>query len=327
MPFYTVFALDVSGSMKGNKMEQLKKAVLLYIEISEKIGLQEKIAIVTFGGDTSVKSSFTTNYSSLKRVVQGLTASGGTPMGDGLAFCLKEISEHATFFKIGNTMILPRIILLTDGEPDNKEEALSISKSLGTLRFPITAMGVSGCDTRTMSSIAQLSGGVFLMINEIDKLVEQFLQQLFLLLFIMEMQNQLEDLYNTRVIKSYLEDRMNRRVSDEEVELFILYLQAIVVVDNSQPDPPRVNNTTQSSKITMVVVSGRMRSPGFEVDLLWTIKELKEQIERQFFNKQSINSLSIGGVPCHMNELVNSYNVSQGDTINVTLKVKGGINK
>jgi len=311
----------------------LKKAVLIYIEISEKIGLQEKIALVTFGSNTGVKCNFSTNYTNLKRIVQGLKAGGSTPMGDGLAYCLKEITDNGAIFRIGNTTILPRIILLTDGEPDNKDETITIAQNLGRLRFPITAMGVEGCNGQVMRNIAKQSNGVFIMIHEIDKLVEQFLQQIFLLLFIIEMQDQLENMYNKLVIKAYLEDRMNRAVSNDEVELFILFLQAIVVSEQSNDNSPRTlpssnnnnrSNNNNNTSISMVVINGVTRR-SMEVDLYWTIEQLMRQIERQVTNDAKVQSIQIGGVICNKSALVNSYNPDDGDSIQVTLKVKGGL--
>jgi len=302
----------------------------LYIELSEKIGLQEKLAIITFGKDTGVKCSFTTNYSLLKRVVLALKADGGTPMGEGLAYALKEITDNGTIFKVGSTLILPRIILLTDGEPDNKTEAIQIAQSLGTLRFPITAMGVSGCNVNVMKSIAEKSGGVFLMITQIDRLVEQFLNQLFLLLFIIEMQNQLENLFDNLVIRSYLEDRQGRTVSDEEVELFKLFLQAIVVTEEQEnrPQPrPKVNKPIKDTNNQIIKMKVRSAdvvfSNNFDVNLYWTVGELINRIE-QTLRTEKIQNLQIGYSQCDKMRRVREYHPDPGDTITITFQVHGG---
>jgi len=188
----------------------------------------------------------------LNTQVNGLSANGGTPMAEGLLAAIKDITENAVPIQIADITIVPRIILVTDGEPDNEQQALVVAGTLGKLSFPITAMGVEGCKVTVMKSIASISGGVFLMINEIDKLVEQFLTQLFLILFIIEMQNQLENLYDTLLVKDYLEKKYNRRVSQEEVELFILILKSIVRSD----DRPRrqLPPSTNTNRTTPLIV-------------------------------------------------------------------------
>jgi len=234
--------LDVSGSMDGNPLNEMIRAVTAYINCSERLGFQERIAIVIFGQESSVRCSLTTDYAKLKLVVAGLKAGGSTPMDIGLALAFKELVESGRILNIGCITIFPRIILLTDGEPNDYPKTLSHAQSLGELSFPISAMGVSGCNEEKMRRIAEASGGCFMMVNEIDKLVDQFVTQIMLIVFVMEMQDRIEQLFNKYALKSYLEEKMQKTVSDEEVEMFILFLRSIVRVQEEIEDVPKKYN-------------------------------------------------------------------------------------
>jgi len=218
-----------------------------YITLTEQLNLSERIAIITFGQNTRVMCSLTSDYASLRNLIKGLNSGGSTPMAEGLALAFKEVLDNGNVFAIGEITIQPRIILLTDGEPDNKDKAIEVAKNLGTLNFPISAMGVSGCNQQTMRTIAETSGGIFLMVNQIDKLVEQFLTQIYLILFVIDMQNRIEEMFNKYFLKQYLEEKLGRNVSEEELDLFIIYLHSIVRLDQNVRRPSVSNSTPLQS--------------------------------------------------------------------------------
>ena len=87
--------------MAGVPINELKKAVLAFIALIERLDLGERIALVEFGNDTKVICSFTNNYDHLKRLIRGLRANGGTPMGRGLAYCLRELAERGRAVSFG----------------------------------------------------------------------------------------------------------------------------------------------------------------------------------------------------------------------------------
>jgi len=243
----TIFVLDVSASMAGESLREMIRAVTAYIEFSARIDMSERIAIVTFGQETRVRCSLTTDYSRVKSVVSNLSAGGSTPMGEGLALAFKEFVESGRIFKIGSVIILPRIILLTDGEPNDYEETLKVAYSLGQLSFPISAMGVTSCNEVKMKSIAIASGGTFMMVHQIDKLVDQFLTQLMLILFILEMRDRIEQLFNKVALKQYLEEKLGRSVSESELEEFILFLKSIVRIQEGEENNTNTNRQQQRS--------------------------------------------------------------------------------
>ncbi len=104
-----VFVLDVSGSMEGNKIDQLKLAVKdLSKKLLDKGGF--KIALVNYSGAATVGVEFTQDYATVEAYVDTLEAKGATFTQAGLA-AAKELlqAEDAESKKV--------IILISDGTP------------------------------------------------------------------------------------------------------------------------------------------------------------------------------------------------------------------
>ena len=86
--YHILLVLDVSGSMSGTPMTQMKKACNNFIDDILTQEPDAGIGIVTFASNvtdyTFSGSYFTSNRSSLRSVISGLSASGGTAMNAGL---------------------------------------------------------------------------------------------------------------------------------------------------------------------------------------------------------------------------------------------------
>lgn len=117
-PNHTVFCLDVSGSMSGSGLRELKDAMyyILDYEQASKDNLQfsdnDKISIVTF--NDSVVRIFPTKYGSeaddIIRNISYLEAGGGTNIYDPTIEALKILKET------NSDEYTKSIILMTDGE-------------------------------------------------------------------------------------------------------------------------------------------------------------------------------------------------------------------
>lgn len=236
----SILCLDTSGSMAGSSLKQLQEAVISFLDINEK--LHCRCAIVEFGGRTGVRVPLTENYIQLRSVVKNLVANGGTPMAEGLIHSLKELAEHGRVLSIGPVQLMPRLILMTDGEwpyyffypnfiqgqPDKEEEVLQVAAAFGQMGFPIACVGVSGCNVNLMTKIAALTGGMFTYANRIDDLTIFFLKQIYLTMYIVEFAESLEQLYSREVLRTYMRQKFGVEMNDKELDLFIVYLNSLV---------------------------------------------------------------------------------------------------
>jgi len=122
-----VFALDSSGSMKGDKIGTCKRAgvALAYNAIKEK----DKVGLIVFGKEITTEIPPTKDFSTLLKAITGITASSETD----LALMLRKAIE---LFPPGN--ITKHLLILTDALPtrgDSPEEkaldAVAIAKAAG----------------------------------------------------------------------------------------------------------------------------------------------------------------------------------------------------
>jgi len=236
----TIFCLDTSGSMAGTRIQELKTAVVKCIEVAAQLQLGEKFGVVSFGSSTGLQRPLTNNYQLVINTVKNLSAGGGTPMGKGLTAALQELT-NGRILQIGSLQLRPRLILMTDGEPDDKNEVLAIAKIFGDHNIPIACVGVSGCNQQLMKQIAALSGGMFVYASEVDELVLFFLEQIILTFYIAEFAEKLEELFSREVLRQYMKDKTGHEMNDQELDLFVAYLKVLA--------KPTNNNNTKQKKI------------------------------------------------------------------------------
>jgi len=224
----TVLVLDVSGSMSGRRLEELQLAVANFMLISQKIGLEDRIGIVTFGGTAKILCPLTDNYARLIGYVKNLRADGSTPMAEALAYALKEMIDHAKVVSIEDIQLMPRIILMTDGEPDKESDVIAVANSLGQLGFPIACVGVTGCKESLLRPITRATKGMFVMASRIEELSIFFLQQVYLTLYIATMIKELGNLLNRELLRSFMEEATGQRIDDDTLDMIIVMLDGMV---------------------------------------------------------------------------------------------------
>lgn len=154
LPLNFSLVLDKSGSMSGDKINQLRQAVKWIIE---QLQPNDYISVISF--DTSPKTlvSATPAYdkASLQRHVDKLSANGGTNIGPAIKAGLKEISNYAGPDKVS------RLILLTDGETEGEEECRRQAEAAGQMGVPVVALGLgSDWNENLLEAIAQRSGSL-----------------------------------------------------------------------------------------------------------------------------------------------------------------------
>lgn len=117
--------LDVSGSMSGERINNLNDAVEMMIEEFRKAQTMEtfiKLGIITFGGEDAKVHTLLSEVDNIE--FGNLRASGMTPLGGALRLAKNMVEDKAVFL---SRDYRPAIILVSDGEPNDKgwEEAMS----------------------------------------------------------------------------------------------------------------------------------------------------------------------------------------------------------
>ncbi|XP_062617094.1 uncharacterized protein LOC134278812 isoform X2 [Saccostrea cucullata] len=115
----TILCIDTSGSMAGEKFQQITEFIENFLEGIEDVAvensLEENIAVVTFGNETRVVQNLTNDYSKIRDAVELLETGGPSPIMTGLVLCMSAIYNRGGVVTFRERKIHPRIILLTDG--------------------------------------------------------------------------------------------------------------------------------------------------------------------------------------------------------------------
>ena len=112
-PIAAVFLADVSGSMAGTKIQQLRQAL---IEGGSFISSQNAIGLASFASSVSIllpiKPFQLLQRSAFQAAVKHLEAEGNTAMYDGIMVALSMLLDY----KKANPDVRPMIFVLTDGQ-------------------------------------------------------------------------------------------------------------------------------------------------------------------------------------------------------------------
>lgn len=158
-----MLVLDRSGSMAGNKIEQLKSGAHFWVDY---VHLNEFLGLVQFSNTPTLASAMsevpsnagtqTTWRNDRHNIVDGLTASGATAIGDALRMALTEIlSAGSAADQV--------IILFTDGlqntGTETAEEVVPDAVAAGVKIYTI-GLGADQ-DVALLTSIATTTGGAY----------------------------------------------------------------------------------------------------------------------------------------------------------------------
>ena len=140
-----VLLLDVSGSMGGDKIDNLYAATVKMIETFAEEGKKEipyKVAIITFGASIDYHTPYTDATKDLANNLSRFDANGMTPLGTALRMA-KDLIEDKTVTK--SKWYRPAVVLVSDGCPndDNWQSSLQDFISTGrTARCQRLSMGI-----------------------------------------------------------------------------------------------------------------------------------------------------------------------------------------
>ena len=153
-----VLVLDVSGSMRGKRIDELNKGLQdFYNEISadETTSQRLEVSIITFGSfaKTIQTPKLVENFTMPK-----LTAEGSTVLVSAVNQAIDLVDERKNWYKSTNqTYYRPWIILMTDGEPDDDQNVDKLSERIKqdtqNKRYAFLPIGVEGANMNVLSKI------------------------------------------------------------------------------------------------------------------------------------------------------------------------------
>ena len=172
--------VDVSGSMAGEKIEQVKQGLELLVD-SMRDG--DRIALVTYSDNALVESELSVvadKRIELRRSIDALIASGGTNIYAGLELGYEQL---ATAFDDESQGRERRVILLSDGVPTQGRTdtpgILQLSRGFNSEGIGISTIGL-GADfnIELMRGLSQQGDGNFYFVEDASAVDEVFEDEL-----------------------------------------------------------------------------------------------------------------------------------------------------
>ncbi len=171
-PVNIALVLDRSGSMKGEKIQQAKRAALAAID---RLRDDDIVSVVTY--DTNVRvlvpATKASDRESIRQAIEGIQADGNTALFAGVSKGAAEVR------KFRDDKHVNRIILLSDGlanvGPSSPSELEQLGQSLLKEGISVSTLGLgSGYNEDLMTSLASASSGNHVFIENADNLVGVF---------------------------------------------------------------------------------------------------------------------------------------------------------
>ena len=152
-PIVAVFVADVSGSMEGQPLNELKKSLL---NGAQYIGEENYIGIVTYSNDVNINlpiGKFDINQRSLfTGAVKDMQPGGGTATFDGIIVAIKMLLEE----KAKNPDIKPMLFVLSDGETNQGNSLEDVREILESIEIPVHTIGYNA-NIKALESISNIN--------------------------------------------------------------------------------------------------------------------------------------------------------------------------
>jgi Ca-activated chloride channel family protein len=162
LPLNLCLVLDRSGSMHGNKIENLRDATMLVIDMLQP---QDFISVIFFNSRTEVafpsqRITDEARRAELKARVAQLRADGGTNMAPAMEAGLIELRKQMSVAGGPGGTHVNRLVLLTDGITEKEKRCLEQAENASRIGVPITGLGIGkDWNDKLMQDIGMRSGG------------------------------------------------------------------------------------------------------------------------------------------------------------------------
>ena len=171
MPLNFGFVLDHSGSMRGEKIKQLREAVKLAID---QMADEDLVSVVVFNesADVVAPNMSAADRDTLKHKIDRIRAGGGTTMSRGMREGVHQISLGVSNDRIN------RMLLLTDGQTFGDErDCVRLAQDAESKDIAINALGLGDdWNEDLLDDIAAAGSGESDFIDTPDKIVPLFSQ-------------------------------------------------------------------------------------------------------------------------------------------------------
>lgn len=177
-PINIALVIDRSGSMSGEKFENVKSAAR---RLATLVDSRDRIALVSYGSDVSVDfpSSMMTeeNRARLLSAINRLVEGGGTNISGGFQAGYSEVSRWK------NTDSVDRVILMSDGHANvgmtSERELTNLTATSLAAGVSVTSIGV-GLDYNEdlMKSMGNAGAGNYYFIDSAPSIVSIFEQEM-----------------------------------------------------------------------------------------------------------------------------------------------------
>lgn len=169
-PLNLAIVIDTSGSMEGPPIESAKEAVR---DVLGRLHGGDRAAIVSFGSVARVLGAGTWDTDApppeLVEAVGKIEAAGTTDMRAGLASALEATAAWR------DQDHLSRIILLSDGKPNDPLGLVDLATLAGSQGMAIVAFGLGiEFDEALLTDMARASGGNYKYLSGADQIAERF---------------------------------------------------------------------------------------------------------------------------------------------------------
>lgn len=146
-PHLCYLLLDTSGSMSGDKLRQAKCGALEFAAQAEEKGY--RLGLVTFDSNARLLQEPQNNPNQLRRQLAQLSASGSTNMAAALELATQRLRSQEA---------MRAIVLVTDGQPDDRSAALAVAERARSLNIAIITIGTEDADKGFLGQIATAEG-------------------------------------------------------------------------------------------------------------------------------------------------------------------------
>ena len=171
-PVNIAIVLDRSGSMKGDKIVQAKRAAVAAVD---RLRDDDIVSVVTY--DTNVRvlvpATRASDRASIRQAIESIQADGNTALFAGVSKGAAEVRKFLDEKHVN------RIILLSDGlanvGPSSPSELEHLGQSLLKEKISVSTLGLgSGYNEDLMTSLAAASSGNHVFIENADNLIAVF---------------------------------------------------------------------------------------------------------------------------------------------------------
>ena len=175
VPVNLSLVVDTSASMEGAAIDAARAAAL---DLVDALDDGDFLAVVVFHSKTEVLVPSTLidgkSRDTVRARIRGMKAHGTTDLFNGLSAGLQQIYTHH------NVEGVNRIVLLSDGVPNDATQVVQLAQNSANAGISITALGIGvDYDETLLGAIAQSSGGRFHYIDDSEKVADVFRDEVF----------------------------------------------------------------------------------------------------------------------------------------------------